>query len=162
MVADETGVPFGTVKRWKAEASARGEPWRNQARTIVNLAGRAGALADTFKVKMKELGKPMDDAVAASEAERAVVEEHAVDVRARVLDRHRKEWSAPRSLAYDAMAKKDFDLAKLAKISSETLTLIQGGECRAYGITAEGRGGGNTIVIDREGNVDKHGEPDGD
>lgn len=155
MVSEQTGVPNGTVRRWKAEASARGEPWVSRARNFIHLLSRAGALANSFKVKMTELGKPMDDAVATREAEKAVVEEYAVDVRANILDRHRKEWSAPRAVAYEAISKRDFDLAKLAKITSETLTLIQVGECRAYGINHDSRSkdGANTILIDREGNV---------
>jgi hypothetical protein len=145
-VAAEVGVPVGTVRRWKAEGG-----WRPAVKKLPELSARAGALADSFKVKMSELGKPMDDEVAAAEVAREVATDFAVDVRAQVLDRHRKEWAAPRKIAYDAIAKGDFERAKLAKISAETLTLIQMGECRAYGIKPEDKGDSRTVVVvDRE------------
>jgi hypothetical protein len=146
----------GTIRRWKAE-----DGWKAAVHALPDLSARAGLLADSFKVKMSELGKPLDDAVAAAEASKELSNEFAVDVRAQVLDRHRKEWSAPRKIAYDAIqqaqVQKDvpgaFERAKLAKITSETLTLIQAGECRAYGITMEGRAADakTIVVVEREG-----------
>lgn len=156
-VARETGVPEGTIRRWKAEADAAGMTWKSVARTITNLPGRAGALADSFKVKMSELGRPMDDKVAVAEASRELSVDNAITIRAAVLDRHRKEWSAPRKLAYDAIAKSTtnlalaFDMAKLAKITSETLQIIQVGECRAFGLNHDSRGqdGGTVVMVER-------------
>ena len=150
-VAKETGHPAGTIRRWKSEAAADGHPWKNITRTIPNLPGRAGALADTFKVKMTELGRPMDDKVAVEEASRELSTEHAITIRAAVLDRHRREWSAPRALTYEAIKKRDFELAKLAKITSETLQIIQVGECRAFGLNHDSRGqdGGTVVMIER-------------
>lgn len=156
-VGAEVGVPVGTIRRWKAE-----DGWKAAVHSLPDLSARAGLLADSFKVKMSELGKPLDDAVAASEVSKELSNEFAVDVRAQVLDRHRKEWAAPRKIAYDAIqqaqVQKDvagaFERAKLAKITSETLTLIQSGECRAYGITMEGRAADakTIVVVEREGN----------
>lgn len=153
-VAAEVGVPVGTVRRWKAEGG-----WKAAEKALPDLSARAGALADSWKRKMSELGKPLDDSVAAAEAAREVAADLAVDIRAKVIDRHRMEWAAPRKIAYEAIQqaqqKNDvagaFERAKLAKITSETLTLIQAGECRAYGITAEGRGadGRTVVVVDR-------------
>lgn len=100
----------------------------------------------------------MDDEVAAAEAAREVAADFAVDVRAQVLDRHRKEWAAPRKIAYDAIAKGDFERAKLAKISAETLTLIQAGECRAYGIKPDDKGDGRTVVVVERDGVSDSGE----
>lgn len=100
---------------------------------------------------MSDMGKPLDDSVAAAEAAREVATDFAVDVRAQVIDRHRKEWAAPRRIAYEAVQKGDFERAKLAKITSETLTLIQQGECRAYGITQASREGEGTIVVVERG-----------
>lgn len=156
LLAAELGgkVPEGTLRRWKAE-----QGWQPAARTVPDLAGRAGQLANTFKVKMADLGKPLSDDVAADEASKAVSVAHAVDIRAAVLDRHRKEWSAPRKIAYDAIHKannKDvagaFELAKLAKITAETLQIVQTGECRAFGLTPESRSqdGGTVVLIERE------------
>lgn len=162
-VADESGIPVGTVRRWKAQYG-----WKSAARTIPDLAGRAGQLANTFKVKMTELGKPLSDDAAAAEVAREVSTQHAVEVRAAVLDRHRKEWSAPRKLAYEAIQQAGrgdvaggFEKAKLAKITAETLQIVQVGECRAFGLNHDARGsdGGTVVVIEREQATDLPGEP---
>lgn len=112
---------------------------------------------------MSELGRPLDDQTAAAEASRELAEDLAVDIRAQVLDRHRKEWSAPRKIAYEAIQQGQrgdvpgaFERAKLAKITSETLTLIQAGECRAYGINHDARSAdARTVVV-----VERNAEPD--
>ena len=45
-----------------------------------------------------------------------------------------------------------FERAKLAKITAETLTLVQVGECRAYGINHDARAGdGQTVVVVERG-----------
>ena len=59
-VGAEVGVPVGTIRRWKAE-----DGWKAAVHSLPDLSSRAGLLADSFKVKMSELGKPLDDAVAA-------------------------------------------------------------------------------------------------
>jgi Phage terminase small subunit len=147
-VAAETGVPVGTVRRWKALYK-----WKPAVQRLPNMSRQAGEIANSFKVKMSELGKPLSDEVAAAEVASELANTAALDVRAKVIDRHRKEWSAPRKLAYEAIQSGDFERAKLAKITSETLTLIQSGECRAYGIDFKSKGDeATTIVIDREGN----------
>ena len=157
MVFKELGekVPESTIRRWKAEGG-----WRSVARTVSDLPARAAALANTFKTRMSELGKPLSDEVASMEVAREVSVQHAVDIRAGVLDRHRKEWSAPRKLAYDAIQLSNkgkqteaYERAKLAKITAETLQLVQVGECRAFGLTAESRSqdGGTVVVIERGG-----------
>lgn len=148
-VAAEIGVPVGTVRRWKAE-----QGWIPAVRALPELSARAGALADSFKRKMSELGKPLDDEVAAAEAARELSAELVTDVRAQVIDRHRKEWAAPRKIAYEAIQRSDFERAKLAKISAETLTLIQAGECRAYGIKPDDKGNERTVVVvERDGDT---------
>lgn len=156
LVGQELGgkVPVSTIRRWKAE-----DGWKSAAKTVPDLAGRAGQLANTFRIKMSELGKPLSDEVAAAEVAREVAVDHAVSVRAAVLDRHRKEWSAPRKLAYDAIALSNkgdqsgaFERAKLAKITAETLQIVQVGECRAFGLNHDARGadGGTVVVVERE------------
>lgn len=159
-VAAEVGVLLYWVRRWKREGD-----WKKAVRAMPDLSARAGQLADSFKTKMSELGKPLDPAAAQSVASE-IADGFAVDVRAQVLDRHRKEWAAPRKIAYDAIqqaGKGDvaaaFERAKLAKITAETLTLVQGGECRAYGINHESRAGdGQTIVVVERG---RSGPPQG-
>ena len=147
-VGQQCGIPAGTIRRWKSEGA-----WKTAGRTITNLPGLAGELANSFGLKMKELGKPLSDDVAAEEAARELVVDHAVSIRAAVLDRHRKEWAAPRKLVYEAVTKRDFELAKLAKITSETLQIVQVGECRAFGLNHDSRGqdGGTVVLIERGG-----------
>ena len=159
-VAAKMGIPAGIVRRWKSEASGAGAPWKSSARTVGNLTGLAGELANSFKTKMSELGKPMDDAVAAREAEKEVATTFAVDLRAQVLDRHRKEWNPVRALAYDCIKKgsegkvaEAYEKGKLAKIMSETLQIIQNGECRAFGLDNAARGADERrtlVTIERE------------
>jgi len=153
-VAAAVGVDPKLVRSWKSEGK-----WVVATRAAAGLSARAGELANKFKVRMSELGKPLSDEVAASEASREVAQEFAADVRAEVLDRHRKEWAAPRKVAYEALqqaGKGDiaggFERAKLAKITAETLTLVQVGECRAYGINHDARAGdGQTVVVVERG-----------
>lgn len=153
-VAKETGIPEGTVRRWKSE-----EDWRPAIKTMPDLAGRAGNLANTFKMRMTELGKPLDDAVAAVEVAKEVSEQHAVDIRAGILDRHRREWAAPRKIIYDAIQQSQrgdvvgaYDKAKLGKIAAETLQIVQVGECRAFGLNEASRSadGGTVVVVERD------------
>jgi hypothetical protein len=153
-VAAAVGVDQKLVRSWKSEGK-----WVVATRAAAGLSARAGELANKFKVRMSELGKPLSDEVAAAEASREVAQEFAADVRADVLDRHRKEWAAPRKVAYEALqqaGKGDiaggFERAKLAKITAETLTLVQVGECRAYGINHDARAGdGQTVVVVERG-----------
>ncbi len=152
-VAKEVQEPEGTIRRWKAEGG-----WKPAKRAIQNLGARAGELANSFAVKMSDLGKPMSDEVAATEVAKELAENFAVDVRAQLLDRHRREWAGPRKLAYEAMKEGNpaaaLDKGKLAKITAETLMLIQTGECRAYGMDQAARGADErrtVVVIDREG-----------
>lgn len=153
IVAKEIGVSGTTITRWKVA-----DGWKPLPRAAPELTGKAGQLANTFKVKMSELGKPLSDEVAAAEVSKELAEQHAVDIRAAVLDRHRKEWSAPRKIAYEAIqksAKGDtagaFETAKLAKILGETLQIVQVGECRAFGLSHDARGadGGTVVLIER-------------
>lgn len=166
-VADEIGVPWSTVKRWKAEGG-----WRPAIKNLPDMTARAALLADSFKTRVSELGQPLSDNPTADTALTDKVgaelsNEFAVDVRANILDRHRKEWAAPRKIAYTALQKgangnvaEAFEMAKLAKISSETLSLIQAGECRAYGINHETRASdGQTVVVVERGNASPTNDP---
>ncbi|WP_158702917.1 hypothetical protein [Melaminivora suipulveris] len=66
--------------------------------------------------------------------------DEAADVRAAILDRHRREWDTVGVLVEEAHARRGADPAdafnrmKLAKITAETITLRQVGERRAWGM----------------------------
>lgn len=153
-VAAEVGVEPKLIRAWKAEGK-----WVVATKAAAGLSARAAELANNFKVRMTDLGKPLSDEVAAAEAAREVGQEFATDIRAEVLARHRSEWAAPRKVAYAALqqaGKGDvagaFERAKLAKITAETLTLVQVGECRAFGLNHDARAGdGQTVVVVERG-----------
>jgi hypothetical protein len=59
--------------------------------------------------------------------------ERAVDLRAEILDRHRRAVTIARALSAAAVKTRDCERAKLAKITIETMKLVQEGERRAWG-----------------------------
>lgn len=58
----------------------------------------------------------------------------AAEDRAQVIERHRREWRAHEAIIVQVMADRDFEGAKLAKITAETLKIRQEGERKAWGI----------------------------
>mgnify|MGYP006976863138 CR=1 FL=1 len=67
-----------------------------------------------------------------------------------VIIRHREEWETQRALVTTAIEKNDFDKAKLAKITAETLKIRQEAERKAWGIRdvdAQPDGGALTVRI---------------
>ncbi|MCH5277748.1 MAG: hypothetical protein J1E80_07945 [Desulfovibrionaceae bacterium] len=65
---------------------------------------------------------------------RAEAVDRAADALKAVMLRHKEEWERHRVLMDEALAAGDFDRAKLAKITAETLKIRQEGERRAWGI----------------------------
>lgn len=59
----------------------------------------------------------------------------AADAVAAVMRRHKAEWERHQALIDEALEAGDFDKAKLAKITAETLKIRQEGERRAWGIS---------------------------
>jgi len=58
----------------------------------------------------------------------------AADAKAAVIKRHKEEWDRHQALIEEALAKNDFDQAKLAKITAETIRIRQDGERKAWNI----------------------------
>ena len=70
--------------------------------------------------------------------------ERAADALAAVIQRHKSEWERHWRIVEEALESGDFEAAKLAKITAETLRLRQDGERRAWGLDGKaetGRGG---------------------
>lgn len=65
--------------------------------------------------------------------------EDGISMRAKILDRHRKEWDGARNFVYKAIQNSDMAKAKLGKITAETLQIIQKGERLAWGLESESR-----------------------
>lgn len=69
----------------------------------------------------------------------------AVEMRADMLDRHRREWNLPRNHIYSAMNEaktnpaKGFEMAKMAKITAEAFSIIHQNERKAWNIDNDKR-----------------------
>lgn len=144
-VAQEFGISTTTVSR-----RAREERWTKNVENLKDMTERAQRIADMAKTKLADLGPAINDADKVAEVQKDVTIETGAEIRAKVLDRHRQEWGAPRKLAYEAVTTRNFELAKLAKITSETLRNVQDGERKAWGMDRGGEGETVTVVIERE------------
>lgn len=80
----------------------------------------------------------------------AVVAGTAVELRAKVIERHRKEWDGARNNIYKAIQNSDFEKAKLGKITAEALKIIQDGERKAWGFDKDEDKGQMVVVVKRE------------
>lgn len=58
----------------------------------------------------------------------------AADRKMAVIVRHQDEWRRHQAIIDEALANNDFERAKLAKITAETIRIRQDGERRAWGI----------------------------
>ncbi len=74
----------------------------------------------------------------------------AVELRAKIIDRHRKEWDGARNHIYKAIQNADFEKAKLGKISAEALKIVQDGERKAWGLDKDESEKAVTVVVKRE------------
>ena len=144
-VAEEMNIPYATIDRWSKGDEGRGEVW---AKSTTDMSQRAHAAADTYRGKLSELG-PEITTEQQRQAMKEAAEETAVELRAKVLERHRKEWNVPRGLVSEAVASRDFNKAKLAKITSETLKIIQDAERKAWGVDS-GPDSKIQVVIERD------------
>ena len=109
--------------------------------TVRMTADRNGSIPDTNvgdDVGGSETKRPDTNTLHCGPQPSAGAEEVAVDLRAELLDRHRKEWGEVRRLfcrsLKEAENARGFEVAKFAKISAETVELIQRGETRAWGL----------------------------
>lgn len=65
---------------------------------------------------------------------KAAALDRAADAKAAVIMRHKAEWEQHQQLIRQAVESGDFDAAKLAKITAETIKIRQEGERKAWGI----------------------------
>ena len=87
---------------------------------------------------------------------KAAAVEAAADRMAAVVERHKTEWDGPRGIAQTAVANQDQDAAKLAKITAETLKIIQEGERKAWGLDSPAKPSETKIDIKNEVNNTHH------
>jgi hypothetical protein len=67
-------------------------------------------------------------------AKRAAAIDAAAERRVAVIEFHKRQWNDHERLVNDAIAKKDFDAARLAKVTAETIAIRQAGERKAWGL----------------------------
>lgn len=103
-----------------------------------DLARRAYDKADKAAIKGGDALPVVQGAAAehpdAVTAPSGVAAATAVELRAKVIERHRKEWDGARNNVYKAIQNADFEKAKLGKITAEALKIIQDGERKAWGL----------------------------
>ena len=147
--ADEVGVSHRSLE----ERSRKDGGWTKRSlMPPTGMTEAAQAVADQYTAKLADYGdqttKEQRDA-----ALRETATEVAVDLRAQVLDRHRKEWRIIDMLLGEHVKGRDFDRAKLTKITAEALAIKQAGERKAWGLDKPGENEGAqnvTVVIERE------------
>lgn len=159
---DWTKVVNGGQTQEAAEAQARLEAYmaklREEGDKLAAAAGMADAKADTVETDQGQGARP-DEVIAGPPVEVKTAVEAIAEadrIREDVLERHRKEWAAPRALSAEALRLRDrdplkaFERAKLAKITAETLKLVQDGERQALGLDTKDNPKGQVVVIERE------------
>ena len=65
---------------------------------------------------------------------KAAALDRAAEQKAAVIRRHKEEWDRHKAIMDEALANGDFNAAKLAKITAETINIRQAGERKAWGI----------------------------
>jgi len=147
-VAAQMGLAPATIRGWKADAAARGEPWRVQRRKLPELSGRVAQIADQHRMALAELGPNPTDAQK-QQVEQGIADTTAAEARALVVRRHRAEWGVVRQKLYEGIQSNDMDKVKLSKLAAETLSLGQAAERKAWGLdhAALGPSAEATIVV---------------
>lgn len=144
-LADITQIAPRTLKIY-----SRDQNWKKDLETksggTTEAAQQAAELFKGQEVERETDGKT--DAEAAAELVEPLPTE-----RDELLKRHKAEWSVPRTMASEAVRLRTtnpmqaFERAKMAKITAESLQIIQNGERRAHGIDKpDGEG---TVVVER-------------
>lgn len=146
--AEEAGLGKSNVER-----RANTEGWKKNFKDG-QMTAAAQAAADMFKSRMDDFG-PEATAEQREVATQELIEKVSIDLRGEMLDRHRREWAAPRAMSAEAVrlrdvdAEKSFTRAKLAKITAETLKIVQDGERKAWGLDVGELPAGSVVVIER-------------
>ena len=121
----EAGASMGELSRRhgvdKAAISRRAkkEGWLTDLSEVVNRRAEAKVNGIVNTVDPKKRAEALD---------------RAADAKAAVILRHKEEWQRHQQLINDALAANNFDKAKLAKITAETIKIRQEGERKAWGI----------------------------
>ncbi|MGE4335644.1 MAG: hypothetical protein AB7E55_06685 [Pigmentiphaga sp.] len=140
-VAAEFDISTRTAKRWAAADGG----WQKVPASH-ELSAQAHAVAD----RLAQATETAATDEQRREVAAAVTLETAVDQRARVLEKHRTEWSVVRGLIGEAVRGRDGAKAKLAVDVGRALELTQRNERRAWGLDLPEQSDAVVVVIERE------------
>lgn len=140
------------------EAIAAGEKFVEWRKYEAEVAEKIGAPLDAPALDQPPVETPPAPAVVQAEFQTpGEAKAIAAQVRDEVLERHRKEWAAPRALSAEAVRMRDsdpmkaYERARLAKMTAETLKIVQDGERKSLGLDQiDTPPGGYTVVVERE------------
>lgn len=142
-VAKEVGLSSRTVKRYSTADGG----WRKLA--APGLSKRAHEAADKVAASVENL--PPDATIERRrEALAATAENVAIDERAQLLAKHRRQWGIVDGLVAEAVRSRDLNAAKLADTVCRTISNKQKGERVSWGLEA-GEGDQKVhVIIERE------------
>ncbi|EMN4676130.1 hypothetical protein RFJ04_001318 [Klebsiella variicola] len=142
-VAKEVGLSDRTVKRYQAADGG----WRKLVSP--GLSKRAHEAADKVAGTVENL--PPDATIERkNEALAATAENVAIDERAQLLAKHRRQWGIIDGLVAEAVRRRDLNAAKLADTVCRTIANKQKGERISWGLEAGDGDQKVTVVIERE------------
>lgn len=142
-VANEVGLGERTVKRYSVADGG----WRKLA--APGLSKRAHEAADKVAASVENLS-PDATIEHKREALAATAEKVAIDERAQLLAKHRRQWGIVDGLVAEAVRSRDLNAAKLADTVCRTIGNKQTGERKAWGLKACDGDQKITVVIERE------------
>lgn len=138
----ETGSTMGALSRRHGVTKAAISQRAKREGWVQDISGAVNRLAEAKVNGIVNTVNPQKKAEAL---------DRAADAKAAVMLRHKEEWERHQALIDEALAAGDFDKAKLAKITAETLKIRQEGERRAWGIkdsTEEARAADVFVKVD--------------
>ncbi|HGT5715885.1 TPA: hypothetical protein ACM38O_004840 [Escherichia coli] len=142
-VAKEVGLSARTVKRYSTADGG----WRKMVSP--GLSRRAHEAADKVAEAVENL--PADATIERKrEALAATAENVAIDERAQLLAKHRRQWGIVDGLVAEAVRSRDLNAAKLADTVCRTIANKQKGERVSWGLEAGEGDQKITVVVERE------------
>jgi hypothetical protein len=145
-VSEEIGVSWRALE----ERSRKDGGWTKRSlMPPTGMTEAAQAIADSYVHRLDEQGGE----VTAEKRQTALQEtavETGVTLRAKLIDRHRQEWKIIDMLLGEHVKARDFDRAKLTKITAEALAIKQQNERKAWGIESGDADKPSIVVIERD------------
>ncbi len=125
-IAAEIGVSRRTIERWSAlDGWERVNNTQELSERAHRIASRLSEIPENANLEDRE------------KVIKEVTEQQAIDERADLLVRHRREWQLSRVLMAEAVRERSTDKAKMAKVIAETTSITQKGERLAWGLDTD-------------------------